>query len=529
MTQTTPDRGPARQTSRRDFLLQASRAAGVVLLGTLPASRLDRWWRGLADPFALGVASGDPLATGVVLWTRLVSDPLAPRGGMPAEPIKVRWELAADDAFRRIVKQGDALAIPDLAHAVHVEVEGLAPAREYWYRFQTGDVTSPVGRTHTAPAAGARLDRLAFAFVSCQNYQNGYYTAYRHLAQEELSFVVHLGDYIYENGVTPTAVRQHEGPEPITLDAYRGRYARYKSDPDLQAAHARFPFILTWDDHEVANNYAGFISEHNDPIDAFRIRRAAAYQAYYEHQPLRRTSMPHGPDALLYRRLRFGDLAEFSVLDGRQYRTDQPCGDGRKPICPEATSPQATMLGATQEKWLLDGLDRSRVRWNVLANQVVMAKPMQNPAPGSGGPPVYAMDTWSGYLDERTRIMEFLARRKPSNPVVITGDIHVSLAADLKVMPEDHDSPALGSEYVGTSISSGGDGADMPPYGQLLLDQNPHVRFFNGKRGYVRCTVSPERWTSEYRTVAFITRPDGPVETKATLVTENGKPGVQVG
>ena len=310
------------------------------------------------SPFTLGIASGDPTPSGVVLWTRLAPDPLA-GGGMPPLPILVRWRVAEDHELQHVVQQGMTVAWPSLAHSVHVEVEGLAADRWYFYQFSVGDAESPVGRTRTLPPFGAHVDRLRFAFVSCQDWQNGLYPAYRNLAREDLDLVVHLGDYIYEYASDPTAVRQHNGPEARTLQGYRNRYALYKTDPHLQAAHLACPWLVVPDDHEVENNYANFISEDNDDPGAFLLRRAAAYRAYYEHMPLRARSFPAGASMWLYRGLDFGDLASFSALDTRQYRTDQPCGDGPRLPCAAEFDPAQTMTGPEQEAWLLSRLDRS--------------------------------------------------------------------------------------------------------------------------------------------------------------------------
>ena len=506
--------------SRRDFLRITGGAAGLLALGTLPASRLDAQLRLREYPFTLGVASGDPVPDGVVLWTRLAPDPLR-GGGMPPQRVPVRWEIAADEQFTRIVQRGDVFAVPELAHSVHVEVQGLAPGRVYWYRFITGGVVSPVGRTRTAPAAGARVDRLSLAFASCQHYESGWYTAHRHLAQEDVDLVLFLGDYIYEGGMGQNGVRRHTGPEIMTLEAYRDRYALYKTDPDLQAAHAAFPWIVTWDDHEVDNNYAGSISERYDAAEAFLKRRAAAYQAYYEHMPLRRSSMPQGADLLLYRRLAFGSLLELSVIDTRQYRTDQPCGDSVTPHCAESLSPDATILGAEQERWLFDGLGRSAARWNLIGNQLPMAEIDRIAGPARG----FQMDQWSGYAHARDRLVRFLDERKVSNPIVVTGDVHQSWVADIHVDPDDPKSAIAGTEFVGTSISSGGDGVAMHDGGRAILSDNPHVKYYNAQRGYVRCTVTPDRWQSDYRVVPYISRPDAPVETHASFVVQNGRAG----
>jgi alkaline phosphatase D len=507
-------------TSRRTFLIESARtAAGLVAIGAIPARRDDgATWRAVGNPFLLGVASGDPAPDGIVLWTRLLGPARAP---LTTPAVKVRWEIAEDDQMRRIVRRGEALARPELGHSVHVEVEGLQSSRDYWYRFDAGGEGSAIAKTRTAPPTRAPVDRLKFAFVSCQNWQQGYFTAFRHVADEQLDFVVHLGDYIYEDGPRERSVRQHDGPEPITLDQYRTRYSLYKSDPDLQAAHARHPFILTWDDHEVANNYAGAVPNDSMPTTQFLARRAAAYQAYYEHLPIRRTSMPAGPNAQMYRALGMGNLAAFIVLDTRQYRTDQPCGDGRKARCPANLDPAATITGPAQEKWMLDTLTRSTARWNVIANQVPFSQIDNVPGPGAE----FSMDKWDGYVAQRRRIADFLGQRKPSNPLILTGDMHFSMVLDVK---RDFDTPSsetVGTELVGTSISSGSDGVDLPDFGKRMLEANPHMRFMNQQRGYVRCDLTPDRCATDYRIVPFVTREGAPIETRASFIIENGRPG----
>ncbi len=473
------------------------------------------------NPFTLGVASGDPAPDGVVLWTRLAPDPLN-GGGMPRAGVEVDWQVAADERMSNVVQKGRATATPDLAHSVHVEVSRLEPARWYWYQFKTGSHLSPVGRTRTAPDPGKPLDKLSFTFVSCQHYEQGYYTAYRHMAEEDIDLVVHLGDYIYEGGIGQNRPRRHNSSEIMSLDAYRNRHALYKTDPDLQRMHALFPWIVTWDDHELENNYAGGISEDNAPREQFLERRANAYQAYYEHMPLRRASMPKGSSMQLYRRLAFGDLAEFSVLDSRQYRTDQPCGDGNKPQCAEALSPRATLLGGEQERWFLEGLQRSQRRWNIIAQQVMMAK-----IDRGREEPLYSMDQWSGYEAARSRILSFLHERHIANPVVLTGDIHSNWVSDLKLDFADPKSPAVGSEFVGTSLSSGGDGSDTTSQSASYYSRNPHLRFFNAQRGYVRCAVTPKQWQSDYRVVEYVTKPGSPIKTRASFVVEAGRAGMQ--
>ena len=505
------------RTDRRAFLL-----GGLALVGAGALTRVQARPRWDDSPFSLGVASGDPAHDGVVLWTRLARDPLN-GGGMSPDAVDVRWEVADDQSMRNIVQQGRATAAAAGAHSVHVEVEGLKPRRVYWYRFHAGDATSPIGRTRTLPKPGDDVDRLRFAFASCQHYEAGFFTAYRHLAIEDLDVVFHLGDYIYEGPGRDNQTRKHKGLEPTTLEEYRIRYAQYKLDPDLQAAHAAFPWIVTPDDHEVENNYAGAISEQNDPRDAFLVRRAAAYQAYYEHMPLRRRSVPSGPAIQLYRQFAYGKLASFFVLDTRQYRSDQPCGDGQKVPCPGVADPQATLLGPAQERWLLDGLARSKGRWNVLPQQVMMAKVDQFPGPEER----YSMDQWSGYDACRTRLMEFFAARRASNPIVLTGDIHTNWVNDLKVNFRDANAPAVATEFVGTSITSGGDGLDQAARIKDVMAENPFVKFQNQQRGYVSCSVTPQAWHADYQVVDFVTKPDAPRRTRASFRVTDGKPGAE--
>ncbi len=507
--------------SRRAFL-----AGGMALVPyaslARPIGRIRPRPRFASTPFTLGVASGDPSPDGIVLWTRLAPQPLGPAGGMDPDPVEVTWEIAADDGMRRVVKTGVEVAEAEWAHSVHAEVSGLEPERWYWYRFRVGDEVSPIGRTKTFPRPGADARALRFAFVSCQAYEVGYFTAFKHLAAEDIELVFHLGDYIYENGGPAfNTIRPHSNPEPYTLEAYRERYAQYKTDPDLQAAHRVAPWIVTWDDHEVDDNYAGVISKANDPVDAFTRRRTAAYRAYYEHQPLRARSRPRDAGMRLYRAFEFGSLASFFVLDTRQYRTDQPCGDGVKEICDAVFAPGATMMGPEQERWLYDGLDRSRARWHVLPQQVMMAA--LDEAPGDAKR--YAMDQWNGYGAERTRLLTFLHERRLSNPVVLTGDIHSNWVNDLQLDFADPHSPVVATELVGTSITSGGDGSDINQTMEGVKRENPFVKFCNGQRGYVVCELAPAEMRAHYRVVDYIRQPGAPVHTRASFVVEDGRAG----
>jgi len=511
----------ARGPDRREFLTRCAALGGATLVGVKRGR--GRSVRFRAYPFTLGVASGDPAPQGLVLWTRLAPEPLTPSGGMLPQNVTVRWEIAQDERFSRGLLRGDVTAVPSLAHAVHVEVNGLQPDREYWYRFIAGDESSPAGRTRTAPLGTDLPEALRFAFASCQHYEQGFFTALRHLAAEDIRFVVHLGDYIYESGATPDRPRRHEGDEIMTLDEYRQRYALYKLDADLQAAHAALPWIVTWDDHEVDNNYAGDRDENGTPPPEFLRRRAAAYQAYYEHMPVRRGARPDGPNARLYRRLRFGRLLDLHVLDGRQYRTDQPCGDGRKPRCADAFDARATLLGRAQEAWLEQGLGQSNARWNAIANQVPLSQIDNEPGENAS----YSMDRWDGYVAARSRLLQRLRARRPNPPIVITGDTHFSLAGELRPEFGNPASPVVGVEFIGTSLSSGGDGQDMADFGQRFLDANPDLRFFNNQRGYVRCVVTPREWQADYRVVDFVTRPGSPITTRASFTVLDGRPGLQ--
>ncbi len=515
----------ATRPTRRDFARLSLGLGSVLALGGLPACRADRRPRMFDDPFGLGVASGDPWPGGVVLWTRLVGPDTGPGGAAAGGPVPVRWEVAHDEAFATVAQSGSVLATPELGYSVHAEVEGLEPGRDYWYRFDTGGQGSPIGRTRTAPTPAARPEGFRFAFASCQDYEAGYYSALRHMADEELDLIVHLGDYIYEKTFANERVRDHEAGEVFTLDDYRARYTTYRADPDLQAAHASAPWVVTLDDHEVDNNFAGAVAEDGQSPDQLLLRRAAAFQAYYEFMPLRRSQLPSGPDMQLFRRLRFGSLMELHVLDTRQYRSDQPCGDGAKPVCDQARSPDQTMLGPEQERWLQGGLAASGARWNVVANQVLVSQIDRM----REGQVVQSMDQWGGYRVERQRLLEFLGEVRSSNPVVITGDIHSNWAVDLKRNFDDPASEVVGAEFAGTSLSSGGDGGDGTEREAELRADNPHLHFFNGQRGYVRCSIGADRLTADYRVVPYVSQPGAPIDTRATFVVEDGRPGAQPG
>lgn len=508
---------------RRTFLADLPRWA-FLCAGVPNAWRVTSRPRLADDPFALGVASGDPLPDRCVVWTRLAPQPLDPLGGMDGARVVVDWEVAHDEAFGRVVREGRHTAAPELGYSVHVDVDGLDPDRWYFYRFHLADGTSPVGRLRTAPAPGADTP-LEMAVASCQNYEQGLFTAYQHMAREEIDLVAHLGDYIYEGASNTDRVRAHHGREVQTLDEYRARYGQYKWDPALQAAHARCPWVVTWDDHEVDNNYAGLVGENDrESEEQMRQRRAAAYQAWWENQPVRVPRARSWADLGIWRSFAWGRTADMSVLDTRQYRSDQACGDGtRDAPCGDWADPARTMLGDAQERWLIDRLGDDSAGWQILAQQIMMAPLDWNAGPGIRT----SMDQWSGYPVARGRLLQAIAERAPNRTVVLTGDIHSNWVNELRAGFDRPDRAVVGTEFVGTSISSSGDGADTNDAVQEALDTNPHLRWHNSRRGYVRCSVGPEAWTTDYRTVDYVSRPGAPIRTASRWRVEAGRPGVE--
>ncbi|MFD5632328.1 alkaline phosphatase D family protein [Streptomyces sp. NPDC127072] len=530
-------RAVARHVGRRRFLTQTAAAAAVAFAANLPgagvasAAELDAS-KITENPFTTGVASGDPLPGSVLLWTRLAPAPYQPDGGLPAERVTVHWELAHDERFRRIVRRGTATAHPEFGHTVHVEVDHLAPGRVLYYRFRAGGWISETGRTRTAPAADAQVSALKFAAVSCQSYTDGYFTAYGHLAQDDVDVVFHLGDYLYEYAVnsaggyrnyTDRVIPELYNHETLTLEDYRLRYALYKSDPDLRAAHAAHPFLVTWDDHETENNYADDIPENDVPPEEFLLRRAAAYRAYWENQPLRRPQRPAGPDMQLYRRRQWGRLAQFDILDTRQYRSNQAYGDGSDLPGPDIDDPTRTMTGESQERWLLDGWRRSRSLWNVVPQQVNFSQRKLDIAPVAR----LSMDSWDGYRASRRRVLDGAKAAGVENLMVLTGDVHVAYAYDIKDDFDDQASATLGTEIVATSISSGRDGADKPATWDTYTGANPHMKFYNGRRGYVTVELGRDAARADFRTVTAVTTPGAPITTAASFVTEVGEQGLK--
>jgi alkaline phosphatase D len=486
-------------------------------LQTLGALAVSPGARAQGTAFALGVASGYPTPGGVTLWTRVTGT---------AAALPVTWEVATDETMKSVVSSGTAIAEPDWAHSVHVDVEGLEPERWYWYRFRAAGAGSPTGRARTAPRADAPAPRLRFAFASCQHYEQGYFNAYRHIIADEPDLVVFLGDYIYESSWGRDHVRSHASPEPYALEQYRERYALYRSDPDLQAAHAACPWIVTWDDHEVDNDYADDRPEDGMEREAFLERRAAAYRAYYEHMPLPARMRPEGPRMRIYTHLDWGTLARFAVLDCRQYRSWQACprpgrrgGSNTVDIekCPRLGSPGRSMLGRAQERWLERTLADSRAAWNIVAQTTPMAQFDTRPGPGRRA----WTDGWDGYPAARHRLLEKL--KNSSNPVVLGGDVHSFNVNQLKLDFDDPVAPVVASEFVTTSITS-------QAWSQERLNQylpeNPHMLLVDSRhRGYTRVEVGAARLQADLRATESVQQRDALCSTLASFIVEDGKPG----
>ncbi|MFB6751185.1 alkaline phosphatase D family protein [Streptomyces sp. NPDC056353] len=525
-----------RHLGRRRFLTVTAAAAALAFTTNLPArgavAAPERAARITKDPFTLGVASGDPLPDSVLLWTRLAPEPFLEDGGMGTERVTVEWEVALDEYFAGVLFRGTADAHAEYNHSVHVDVKGLTPGTVYYYRFRAGAWLSPAGRTRTAPAAGSATGSLKLAAVACQAYMDGYYTVLRHVAEDDVDVVFHLGDYLYEYAVNSAGGERHYtdvtlpdvfNRETMTLADYRLRYSLYKTDEDLRAAHARHPFVVAWDDHETENNYAGSIPENDIPPSEFLLRRAAAYRAYWENQPLRAAQLPQGPDARLYRRLQWGTLAQFDILDTRQYRSDQAYDD--RPHAPGAESddPARTITGTAQEQWLLDGWKASTALWNVMPQQVCFSQRKFDVTADAA----LSMDAWDGYRASRDRVVAGAKAAGVDNWLILTGDVHVGYALDVK---EDFDDPAsatVGTEVTCTSVASGRDGVEKPANWDLYMRANPHMKFYNGRRGYVRAELGRQATHLDFRTVSAISTPGAAVTTAGSFVTEAGEPGLK--
>ena len=517
---------------RRDLLAGLGRGAAALALSALftrDAGSGDERAAALSsqdDPFTLGVASGMPRQDSVVLWTRLAPRPQEPLGGLPEAPIRVQWELAEDERFSIGLRRGDVLARPEHAHSVHAEVTGLPSGREFFYRFLAGDAASPIGRTRTAPSADAPVDRLRIALASCQHYEQGAFRLQREIAERDLDFVLFVGDYLYESSNARYRVRAHEGPAPTTLDGYRQRHATYKLDPSLRAAHAAHPWVLTWDDHEVENDYANDASR-RPGVDAraFLQQRAAAYKAYFEHMPVSPAMRPDGAAMRLHEHFNWGQLADLWTLDNRQYRSVQACNPpgqagGRMLLdCERLGDAEASMFGAAQERWIEAELAGSRRQWRLLAQGTQIA-------PGgietTLGRSLYS-DGWDGYPKARARLMEAIAAQPQGDVVCLGGDMHRHVAARLRADPLDPHSPVVASEFVCSSLTSRG---VSEAANALIQGSNPDLLHVRGdERGYMLLELTPERLACEMRATAFPVQAEARVHTQARYVVERGRAG----
>ncbi len=466
------------------------------------------------NPFSLGVASGDPTPDAVILWTRLAPDALAAdgAGGMPEEKADVVWEVASDAAFVSVVGTGVFTTTPAHGHSAHVDATGLEPGTAYHYRFRYADWTSPVGRTRTLPSGSP--ERFGVAVVNCQMYESGRFGAYQHLVDEEVDVVLHLGDYIYEYAAGTSS----RSPKPDrlleTLADYRLRYASYKSDPQLQAAHARHPFVLTWDDHEVANNYMGDVLPGVGSPALGQARKTAAYQGWWENLPSR-VGPPENGALAVYQDFAAGDLVRIHVLDERQDAAVPPCRDTAQPgtdfgNCEAREGEDRTRLGADQEAWLAKSLAKGGVTWNLLGNPVVLAG-----VDGGTKTAAYYLDTWDGFPQARTRLIEQLAAT--DNPVVLTGDYHAGMVLDVNAVPFDTTSQLVAPEFMSPPISSLLFPADVSA-------RTPQLRQQLNDHGYMTVTVTPEKLTVVFRCIEDVGDPDTAIASKATWVVTAGDP-----
>lgn len=522
--------------SRRSFLQQSLQFTTFAALSqAFPSFAAERT---PSYPFSLGVASGSPRHDSVVLWTRLLPEPLNALA-LPAIPYKVRWEIAEDELFHHITDKGETHALPELGHSVHVDVTGLQPGRWYWYRFMLGDAVSPVARTRTAPAEDVMAGNLRLAVASCQHWEFGEYAAHRHIAKANPDLVAFLGDYIYEWG--PYDLRHPVKPrnreiESYTLTEYRDRYAQYKSDPHLQAAHHVAPWIVTWDDHEVSNDYG---NDRDERLDVnFLLRRAAAYQAFYEHMPVRLHTTENEADRFknmrIYDRYDWGRLARFHVLDDRQYRSHHACplpGRGgsnsvSNAECSERLEPHRTILGTEQEKWLARSFASSNAKWNVLTQQTLLAQCSQIPVAQEGDGKFWT-DGWDGYPAARQRLFDDIQKHKPANPVVISGDVHTFYAANLKrdfYSKASATNPVLATEFCGTSVTSSSRPQERT---DQYVAQNPHIKYGRSdKRGFMLMDISPTKIMTHFMGLDDVMKADSGIASLSSFVTEDGRPGV---
>jgi alkaline phosphatase D len=506
-----------RRLSRRHFL-----ATSGAALGTLPIVRLAAQDAG---PFRHGVASGDPVADGVLLWTHVTTTETS---------VEVGWIVARDAALSRVVARGTTRTGAARDHTVKVAVSGLDAGTTYHYRFEALKGRSPVGRTKTLPRGSVSRVRLGVA--SCANLPFGYFNAYRRMAErQDLDAVLHLGDYLYEyeNGRYGDGTKlgrvSFPNKEMVALEDYRGRHAQYKGDPDLQEVHRQHPFVVVWDDHEFANNTWKDGAENHNPDKGegdWYVRRNAAVQAFFEWMPIRESAGSR--QACIYRTLSFGDLADLIMLDTRMIGRDQEAS--KRDAIEVIEAPGRTLLGLAQEQWLAGELiesRRSRVTWQVLGQQVMFAP--QTPP----GQPTSNTDSWDGYRSARERLFDSVEAAKVENLVVLTGDVHSSWAYDIARRPFDGYDPstgrgAVGVEIVGTSITSPSNIGVGPNGEKMMADMKaarPHLRYLDGRyRGYVVLDLTRERLQADYYTVPTIEDRTKDERFEKGLVSEAGKP-----
>ena len=430
-----------------------------------------------------------------------------------------------------MVQEGIAQAVPGLAHSVHAEVHGLPADQWFFYRFKVGKFISSVGRTRTFAQPGSDCRALKVAFASCQHYELGFFNSYAHMAAEQPDLVLFLGDYIYEYPPGKTGVRSVDGGWCLSLSDYRKRYALYKQDLDLQKIHATCPWLVTWDDHEVQNDYAGLQEgSGGNALTDFKRRRAAAYQAYYEHMPLRSDvlvkglqGLDEGAEVRIYDHYRIGRLLGVSMLDCRQYRDPQVCTPGKKPgsgvvrkeACQELASAQRTMLGRQQEQWLEDKLSRSGEHiWNLVAQSTLFGPRVFR---SRSGDQVWN-DGWDGYPQARKSLLAQISRYQVPNPVILGGDVHSSWVGQIKEDYDQTDSKSLGVEFCITSISSY-DAQESPN----ILRTNPHFVFSDSTRkGYAMAEITPDEMRVHLRVVKDHRARSTDIETLASFMVRAG-------
>lgn len=463
-------------------------------------------------PFGLGVASGDPDHGSVVLWTWVDRD--------PAASVALLVEIALDEGFEQIVARQELTAQPDAGMTARIVVGELGADTRHWYRFVLDGHVTPPARTRTAPAPGTMPpDPLRVGHLSCQRWSSGYWTALDDVAAQAPDVVVHCGDYVYEDD--GGELRPVDVDPPTDLDGYRALWRRYKVEPELQAAHAVAPWLVTWDDHEVEDNYQGATPVDPSDTAGFPERRAAAYRAWWEFTPTR-LDPPDGPTLRTHRVLDWGALTRFVLLDTRQHRDDQPCdpdlGTDLGARCEETVT--TTMLGDEQEAWFDDVATGHDAIWTTVVQQVVVHQWRFSP-----GNLAWNLDQWDGYTGARRRFLETLSR-SPA-PVVLSGDVHSSWVSDLRLdFDDDDDSMVVGTEFVGPGVSS-----DIPArlrqVAPLIRQLSPHVAWSEvTKRGWVLHELSSDRWRAAYRLVDDVSVPDGTVTEETTWAVSSSSPGL---